>query len=87
MIKPPHLVDVDALVEAPHGLEVVLHPLSQLLWDLIDGKEVLQVSPLGLVEGATQVQPLNDGGHVAEDCGVHKGCGEEGEPEARVSWR
>lgn len=53
-------MNINTLVEAPHGLEVVLHPLPQLLWDLVQGEEVLQISPFRLVQGPPQVHPLDD---------------------------
>lgn len=40
--------------------------------------EVLQVLGAGVVEGAAGVHPLDDGGHVAEDDGVHQGCRGDG---------
>lgn len=64
---------VDAVVERPHGLEVVLHPLLQLLGDLVQRQEVLQVSPLALVQGPPRIHALNDGRHVAEYHGMHQG--------------
>lgn len=45
-----NLIDVNPLVETPHSLEVVLHPLPQFLGDLVDSEEILEVPPFGLVQ-------------------------------------
>ena len=34
------------MVEGPHGLEVVLHPMLQLLRHGVQNREVLEVTPL-----------------------------------------
>lgn len=60
------------MIQRPRRLEVVLHPLLQLLGDLMQGEEVLQVTPLGVVERPPGVHPLDDGGDVTEDHGVHQ---------------
>lgn len=66
-----YLLHVDPVVEGPHGLEVVLHALFELLGDLVQGQEVLQVSPLGLVERSSGVHPLDYRCYVAEHDGMH----------------
>jgi hypothetical protein len=72
--RKANLVYVDAVVEGPDSLEVVLHPLLQLLRNLVQSEEVLKVPPLGLIKGPPRVHPLNDGGHVSEHDGVHQSC-------------
>ena len=37
---------IDAVVERPHGLEVVLHPVLQLLGHRVQNREVFQIAPL-----------------------------------------
>lgn len=63
---------VDTVVERPHGLEVVLHPVLQLAGHLVQGQEVLQVPPLALVQRPPGVHALDDGRHVTEHHGVHE---------------
>ena len=69
----PHLSGVDAAVERPHGLEVLLHALFERFGDVVGAQEVLQVTCLGVVEGPSLVHALYDGRHVTEDQGVHQG--------------
>ena len=66
-----NLVYIDAMVERPDSLKVILHPLLKLLGNLVQGKEVLQIPPLSLVKGPPRVHPLNDGSYVAKDDSVH----------------
>ena len=68
---------INPLIQAPHGLEVVLHPLLEFLRYLVEGEEVLEVPPLGLVQGLAGVHSLDDGSHVSEDGCVHQGCSEK----------
>ena len=69
-----HLVNVDAMVQRPHRLEVVLHSLLHLLGDLMERQEVLQVSPFGLIKWAPGVHPLYDGSHIAKHHSMHQSC-------------
>ena len=64
-------MDVDAVVQRPHRLEIVLHPLLQFPGYLVQREEVLQVPPLDLVEGSARVHPLDDGSDVTEHHSVH----------------
>jgi hypothetical protein len=59
------------MVQLPHGLEVILHPLPHLLWELMQREEVLEVTPFCLVLGAPRVHALDDGRHIAEHNSVH----------------
>ena len=40
---------IDAVVERPHGLEVVLHPVLQLLRHRVQNREVFQIAPLKIL--------------------------------------
>ena len=63
---------VDAAVEAPHGLEVLLHALFERLGDVVRAEEILEIPDLLLVVGALGVHALDDGRHVTEHHGVHQ---------------
>lgn len=67
-----YLVYVDTMVERPHGLKVILHPVLQLTGYLVQCQEVLEVSPLALVQRPPGVHALDDGRHVTEHYGVHE---------------
>lgn len=70
-----YFVNVDAMIERPYCLEVILHPLLELLRYLVQREEILKVPPLGLVQRPSRVHPLNYRRHVTEHHGVHQGCG------------
>jgi len=67
-----YLVYVDAAVERPHRLEVLLHALLELARDVVRAEEVLELARLGLVDGSTRVHSLYDRRHVAEHQRVHQ---------------
>lgn len=69
-----YLVYVDAVVQRPHGLEVVLHPVLELAGHLVQGQEVFEVPPLALVQRPPGVHTLDDGRHVTEHHGMHQCC-------------
>lgn len=66
-----HLVGVDAVVDRPGGLEILQHPLLQLLRQPVHSYEVLQVLHASVVERAPGVHALDDGRHVAKDHRMH----------------
>lgn len=68
-----YLVQVYTVVQGPHRLEVILHPLLQLLGDLVESEEILQIPPFSVEQRTSRVYPLNDGRHVSEDHCVHQG--------------
>jgi len=67
-----YLVYVDTVVQRPHGLEVVLHPVLELARHLVQRQEVLEVPPLALVQRPPGVHALDDGRHVTEHHSVHE---------------
>ena len=69
---PPHLADVDPVVDRPGGLETLQHALLEGLGQPVDPDEVLQVLGAGVVERASRVHPLDDGRHVTEHHRVHQ---------------
>lgn len=82
-----YLADVDAIVDRPGCLEALHHALLECLGQPVHPDEVLQVLGAGVVEGAAGVHPLDDGGHVAEDNGVHQGCrGDGGRIKVECIW-
>lgn len=67
-----YLVDIDTVIKWPRGLEVILHPLLELLGDLMESQEVFQIPPLGVVQGSPGVHPLDNRRHVSEDHRMHQ---------------
>lgn len=70
-----YLADINAVVDRPGGLETFHHALLQRLGKSVHTDEVPQVLGAGVVERAARVHPLDDGGHVAKDNGMHQGYG------------
>lgn len=56
-----HSIHVDAVGVGPGMLEVLLQPLSQASWDLVETDELFNPQHLGVVTGRAGVQSLNDG--------------------------
>lgn len=73
-----YLADVNAVVDRPGGLETFHHTLLQRLGKSVHADEVPQVLGAGMVERAAGVHPLDDGGHVAKDDGMHQRYGRGG---------
>ena len=67
-----HLADVDAAVEGPHRLEIFLHSLLEMSWNVVSAEEVFEVARLGLVDGSPSVHSLYDRGHVTKHQRVHQ---------------
>jgi len=65
-------VDVNAAVERPHCLEVFLHALFEMSWNVMSAEEVFEVARLGLVDGSSCVHSLYNGRHVSEHQRVHQ---------------
>lgn len=65
-------VHVDAVGVRPGVLEVLLQPLPQGVRDLVEADELFDPEHLEVIPGRARVQPLDDGGHVPEDAGVHQ---------------
>ena len=63
---------IDAVVQGPHSLEIILHPLLQLLGHLVYAKKVFEIAPLALIHGPARVHALYDSRHVTEHYGVHQ---------------
>ena len=57
-------------------LEVLLHPLSEGVWDLVEAYELLDAYDVCVVAGCARVQALDDGAHVTKDTGIHQSCTE-----------
>lgn len=70
---PPYLVGVYAVVDRPGCLEVLQHPLLELLGQVVHADEVFQVLGPGVIEGPPGVHPLDDRRHIPEHQGVHQG--------------
>ena len=75
-----NLFEIDAVVDGPHGLEVVPHAVLQLPREVVDAEEILEVLGLAVEGRSPGVHPLDDGGHVTEHGGVHDGWGGGGGP-------
>lgn len=56
-------------------LEILFQALPQRVGDLVEANELLDTQHLRVVARSARVQALDDGRHVAEDAGVHKGWG------------
>jgi len=65
---------VDAAVERPCRLEVILHALFEWPWNVVSTKEVFEIAGFGLVDGSPSVHALNDGAHITEHDSVHQSC-------------
>jgi len=65
-------VYVDAAVERPHGLEVLLHALLELSRNVVRAEEVFEFARLALVDGTSSVHALYDRRHVSEHQRVHQ---------------
>ncbi len=70
-VNPSYLAHVDAIVDRPGRLETFHHALLQGLWQSVHTDKILQVLGAGVVEGATRVHPLDDGGHITKHHSVH----------------
>lgn len=64
-------IHVDAVSVRPSVLEVLLQPLPQWVWDLVEADEFFDPQHLEVIPGCTWIQPLDDGGHISKDAGVH----------------
>lgn len=78
-------IHVDAVCVGPGMLEVLLQPLSQTSWDLMETYELLDPQHLGVVAGRAWVKSLNDGWYVSEYTGIHQSCMEQ-KAETIYSW-
>lgn len=65
-------VHVDAVGVRPGVLEILLQSLSQWVGDLVEADELFDPKHLKVIPGGARVQPLDDGGHVPEDAGIHQ---------------
>jgi len=68
------LLCVDAAVERPRRLEVLLHALLERPRNVVCAKEVFEVSGLGLVDRSPSVHSLDDCRHVSKHQRVHQRC-------------
>ena len=68
-----HLLEVNAIVDGPHGLEVVPHPVLQRSGEVVDPEEILEVFGLAVEGRSAGVHSLDDGRHVTEHGSVHDG--------------
>jgi len=66
-----YLMNINAVVERPNSLEVILHAALELLRDLMKRKKVLQVSPFCLIQRSSRIHSLDYSGYVAENHCVH----------------
>lgn len=69
----PHRIHIDAVGVGPGVLEVLLEALAQWVRNLMEADKLPHPEHLCVVAGRARVQPLDDGGHVAEDAGIHEG--------------
>jgi len=67
-------VHVDAVGVGPGMLEVLLQPLAQASWDLVEPDELFDPQHLSVIAGRARVQSLDDCRHVSKDTGVHQSC-------------
>ena len=73
MTVATHISDVDAVVDGPHGLKVVLHAGFERLGEVVEAEELLEVLGLGVECGSPGVHPLDEGRHVTEHHRMHHG--------------
>lgn len=66
-------IHIDAVSVGPRVLEVLFQPLPQRVGNLMETDEFLDPQHLSVVAGRTRVQPLDDGGDVSKNTGVHEG--------------
>ncbi len=71
-VKWTHHVHVDAVGVGPRVLEVLLQPLSERVWDLVEPDELFHTEHLRVVPRRSRIQPLDDGGDVPKNAGVHQ---------------
>lgn len=64
-------VHVDAIGVGPRVLEILLQPLPQWVGNLMKANELLDPQHLSMITGCPGVQPLDDGGDVSKNTGIH----------------
>ena len=67
-----YLAGVNATVERPHCLEVLLHPLLELLGNMVCAEEILQIFGFCGVDGAASIHTLDDCGYVTKHQSMHQ---------------
>lgn len=67
-----HHVHVDAVGVGPRVLEILLQPLSERVWDLVESDELFHTEHLRVVPRRSRIQPLDDGRDVPKNAGVHQ---------------
>lgn len=58
-------------------LEILLQPLSEWVWDLVESDELFHTEHLRVVPRRSRIQPLDDGRNVPKDAGVHQSWREQ----------
>lgn len=75
LIIDSYLFKVNPVSNGPHGLEVVPHPMLQLLRKVMYPEEVLEVFGLGMEDCLSCIHTLDDGCNIAEHNSMHDGWG------------
>ena len=61
-----YLGRVNAMIEWPHGLKVVLHPLLEIFGNCMEYREIFEVFPFSLVQRfSSTIEPDNKRGHIS----------------------
>lgn len=64
-------IHVDAIGVRPGVLKILLEPLPKWVWDLVKADKFFDAKHLEVVTGRTGIQPLDDGGYIPKDAGIH----------------
>lgn len=72
--KNTHLIHVNAVIQRPHGLKVILHALFEFAWHLMQHDKILQITPLTVVLRTPCIHPLYYCRHITENDGMHQSC-------------
>lgn len=69
-----YLVGIDAAVDSPRSLEVLQHALLEWTGQAVHSDEVFEVLHAAVVERASGVHALDDGGDIPKHYCVHQRC-------------
>lgn len=69
-----YLVGINAAVDSPRSLEVLQHALLEWTGQAVHSDEVFEVLHAAMVERASGVHALDDGGDIPKHYCVHQRC-------------
>ena len=70
--KSNYLGNINPMIDGPDWLKVVLHPLFQLFWYIVNFGKLLQVTPFWIVFRSSGVASLHDVGNVTKYSCMHQ---------------